>query len=173
MKGNKLYHGYSENEIFKNDEDKYKILSMKEVERENIIAERVDELNRRKERNELLNDKKDKPNDNKKNKIYDDEHSLSDSEESGEIKNDRKKSSKRKKTINSDQDECSILSIGNEDDKQIKKENRTISLEDINNIKLDRNFFLTYLLHLFPIKLYSEFSFITILSISPISYPVE
>ena len=144
MKGNKLYHGYSENEIFKNDEDKYKILSMKEVERENIIAERVDELNRRKERNELLNDKKDKPNDNKKNKIYDDEHSSSDSEESGEIKNDRKNSSKRKKTINSDQDECSVLSIGNEDDKQIKKENRTISLEDINNIKLDRNFFLTY-----------------------------
>ena len=148
MKGNRLYHelyhGFSENEIFKNDEDKYRILSLKEVEKEKIIGERVDELNRRREMKELLNDKKDKTNDNKKNKIYDDQHSSSDSEELGEIKNERKNSSKRRKASNSNHDEESILTVGDEDDKQVKKENRSISLEEINNIKLDRNFFLSY-----------------------------
>ena len=90
MKGNKLYHGYSENEIFYNEEDKLKIWSMKDLDREKIIAERVEKLNHQKERDELLNDKKDKNNENKKNKINIDENDSSDSEESGEIKYDNK-----------------------------------------------------------------------------------
>ena len=142
MKGNKLYHGYSENEIFENEEDKQKILSMKEVEKEKIIAKRVEELNHIKELKELLKDKNDKINDNKKNKINEDEHSF-ESEESGEIKNDDKNYSKRKKTLNSD-DNDSSLSIINSGDKQTKKEIPSITIEELEKIRLKREFFVKY-----------------------------
>ena len=144
MKGNKLYHGYSENEIFYNEEDKLKILSMKDLDREKIIAERVEKLNYQKERDELLNDKKDKNNDNKKNKINIDENYSSDSEESGEIKNEHKTTSKRKKTANSIVDEESSLSMEVDEDKQVKRETRNISLEEIEKIRLNRDFFAKY-----------------------------
>ena len=142
MKGNKLYHGYSENEIFQNEEDKQKILSMKEVEKEKIIAKRVEELNHIKELKELLKDKNDKINDNKKNKINEDEHSF-ESEESGEIKNDDKNYSKRKKTLNSD-DKDSSLSMNYSDDKQTKKEIPSITIEELEKIRLKREFFVKY-----------------------------
>ena len=144
MKGNKLYHGYSENEIFENEDDKMKILSMKDLDREKIIAERVEKLNYKKERDELLNDKKDKNNENKKNKINIDENYSSDSEESGEIKTEYKNNSKRKKTANSIVDEDSSLSWENEEDKQMKRETRNISLEEIEKIRLNRDFFAKY-----------------------------
>ena len=132
MKGNKLYHGYSENEIFKSEEDKMRILSMKEIEREKIIAERVEELNHKRERNELFQN-----NDNKKNIINKDVHDFSESEEAGEIKNERKK------TENLESDNESCISF-NDDDKQIKKEESSITLEDIEKIVLTRNFFNKY-----------------------------
>ena len=132
MKGNKLYHGYSENEIFKSEEDKMRILSMKEIEREKIIAERVEELNHKRERNELFQN-----NDNKKNIINKDVHDFSESEEAGEIKNERKK------TENLESDNESSISF-NDDDKQIKKEESSITLEDIEKIVLTRNFFNKY-----------------------------
>ena len=132
MKGNKLYHGYSENEIFKSEEDKIRILSMKEIEREKIIAERVEELNHKRERNELFQN-----NDNKKNIINEDVHDFSESEEAGEIKNERKK------TENLESDNESSINI-NEDDMQNKKEESSITLEDIEKIVLTRNFFNKY-----------------------------
>ena len=146
MKGNKLYHGYSEHEIFKNEEDKLRILSMKEVEKEKIIAERVEKLNHKKEieeLNKLVKDKNDKINENKKNKINDDDNYSIESEESGEIKNDDKNYSKRKKTNNSDDNESSIsMSYG--DDKQIKKEAPSITIEELEKIRLNRDFFIKY-----------------------------
>jgi hypothetical protein len=69
MKNNKLYQGYSELEIFKDEEEKMKILSMKEVEKEKIIAERVEKLNHKKERDKLLNENQDKNNEISKKKI--------------------------------------------------------------------------------------------------------
>ena len=144
MKGNKLYHGYSENEIFYNEEDKLKILSMKDLDREKIIAERVEKLNIKRERDELLNDKKDKNNENKKNKNNIDENYSSDSEESGEIKNEHKNTSKRKKTANSIVDEESSLSMEIDEDKQVKGETRNITLEEIEKIRLNRDFFAKY-----------------------------
>ena len=143
MKGIKLYHGYSENEIFNDEEDKMKILSLREVEKEKKIAERVEELNRKKERDELLNTNKDKSNENKKIKINNDDDDSSNSEELGEIKNEHKNSNKRKKTSNSVGDEESSLSL-NEDEKQVKKETRNISLEEIEKIRLSREFFRKY-----------------------------
>ena len=136
MKGNKLYHGYSEKEIFKNEEDMMQILSLKEIDKEKAIAERVEELNLKRERNELF-----KNNDNKK-EIINDDAQFSDTEEAGEIKNDSKSRSRRKKTENLDSDNESIISL--EDDKQIKKEESAITLEDIEKIVLTRNFFSKY-----------------------------
>ena len=143
MKGNKLYHGYSENEIFENEEEKQKILALREVEKEKLIAERVEKLNHKKEMEELVKDKNDKINDNKKNKINDDDNYSIESEESGEIKNDDKNYSKRKKTNNSDDNESSIsMSYG--DDKQVKKEAPSITIEELEKIRLNREFFIKY-----------------------------
>ena len=144
MKGNKLYHGYSEDLIFESEEDKQRILSMKDVEREKIIAERIEKLNFKKERETLLNENQIKNNDNNKKINNRDSSPLSDSEESGEIPNDNKSRNKRKKTNNSDGDNDSILSMDNEDDKQAKKETPTISLEEIEKVKLTREFFFKY-----------------------------
>ena len=144
MKNNKLYQGYSELEIFKDEEEKMKILSMKEVEKEKIIAERVEKLNHKKERDKLLNENQDKNNEISKKKNNRDDM-YSDSEEPGEL-SENKNRSKRKKTINSglgDGDESS-LSLDNDDDNQAKKENTTISLEDIEKIRLTRDFFSKY-----------------------------
>lgn len=146
MKAKNLYHGYSENEIFENEEDKQKILSMREVEKEKIIAERVERLNHQKEIKELkeiLKEKNEKANENKKKKIDVDDNDSIESEESGEIKNDDKHYSKRKKTINSDDHE-SVLSFNNDDDKLIKKEAPTITIEELEKIKLNRDFFVKY-----------------------------
>lgn len=142
MKGNKTYHGYREDEIFENEEDKMKIYSLKDVEREKIIAERIEKLNHKKERDNLLNEKHMKNNDNNKRKKNPDSSPASESE-SGEI-NENKNSSKRKKSSNSENDNLSELSDNDDDDKQVKKEAPTISLEDIEKIRLTRDFFLKY-----------------------------
>ena len=144
MKNKNPYQGYSESEIFKDEEDKLKVLAMKEVEKEKIIAERVEKLNHKKERDKLLNEKKDNNNENTKRKNSRDDY-MSDSEEPGEL-SENKNRSKRKKTINSgvgDGDDSS-LSMDNDDGKQAKKEAPTISLEDIEKIRLTRDFFSKY-----------------------------
>lgn len=149
MKNNKLYQGlyqgYSESEIFTDEQDKMKILSMKEVEKEKIIAERVEKLNHKKERDKLLNENQDKKNENTKRKNSRDDYEYSDSEEPGEL-SENKNRSKRKKTINSGvgDGEDSELTLNNDDDKQIKKETPTITLEEIEKIRLKRDFFLKY-----------------------------
>ena len=146
MKNNKLYQGlyqgYSESEIFTDEQDKMKILSMKEVEKEKIIAERVEKLNHKKERDKLLNENQDKKNENTKRKNSRDDYEYSDSEEPGEL-SENKNRSKRKKTINSGvgDGEDSELTLNNDDDKQIKKETPTITLEEIEKIRLKRDFF--------------------------------
>jgi len=142
MKGNKAYHGYTEEEIFENDEDKLKILSLKDVEREKIIAERIEKLNHKKERDNLLNEKHFRNNDNNKRRKNPDSSPVSESE-SGEI-NENKNSSRRKKSSNSENENVSELSDNDDDDKQVKKEAPTISLEDIEKIRLTRDFFLKY-----------------------------
>jgi len=115
---------------------------MKEVEREKIIAERVLILKQEEERRKLLlNENENKNNESKKNKSI--KADLSDSEELGEIK-DNKKKSKHKKTVDSN-DEDSSLNMNNEDeDKEIEKESATINLEDIKKIVLTRKFFEKY-----------------------------
>ena len=144
MKGNKLYQGYSENQIFKDEEDKAKILAMKDVEREKIIGERVESLNRQKELNYLLNENNNKNKEVKKNKLSYDEAESSDSRELGEIENENKNRSRRRKTTNSLGGDDSELSMDDDEDKQIKKENLSISLEEIEKIRLTRDFFVKY-----------------------------
>ena len=136
----KLYHGYSAQEIFKNEEDEKNLLAMKEVEREKIIADRVLKLNQEKERKKLLNEKENKNKETKKNKTYDNE---SESEELGEIK-DYKKKSRHKKSVDSKDDEESYLPLEDEDDKQIKKEPVNITLDDMKKVVLTRSFFEKY-----------------------------
>ena len=137
----KLFHGYSEEQIFKNKEDQDKILSMTVLEREKIIADRVMKLKEEDERKKLLNEKDNKNNESKKDKAYFNEES--DSEEAGEIK-EHKKHSRHKKTFDS-KDEESSLSVGeDEDEKQIKKESENVTLEDMKKIVLTRNFFEKY-----------------------------
>ena len=140
MKSN-LYHGYPAEQIFKDQEEEKKVLEMKDVEREKIIAERVLILKQKEERKLLLNENENKNNESKKNKSV--KADLSDSEELGEIK-DNKKKSKHKKTVDSN-DEDSSLNMNNEDeDKEIEKESATINLEDIKKIVLTRKFFEKY-----------------------------
>ena len=134
-----LYHGYSTQEIFKNEEDQNKILSMKEVEREKIIADRVMQLNHEKERKRLLNESENKNNEAKKIKKYVNE---SESEELGEIK-EHKKRSRHKKSVDS-KDEESSLSVEDEDEKQTKKEAVIITLDDMKKVVLTRSFFEKY-----------------------------
>ena len=134
-----LYHGYRADQIFKDQEDEKKVLEMKELERETIIAERIMELKNKDERKILLNENENKNNESKKKKsIYNEQ---SDSEELGEIK-EPKKRSKHKKTFDSN-DEDSSLNI-EDDDKQIEKESTVITLEDIKKIVLTRKFFEKY-----------------------------
>ena len=134
-----LYHGYRADKIFKDQEDEKKVLEMKELERETIIAERIMELKNKDERKILLNENENKNNESKKKKsIYNEQ---SDSEELGEIK-EPKKRSKHKKTFDSN-DEDSSLNI-EDDDKQIEKESTVITLEDIKKIVLTRKFFEKY-----------------------------
>ena len=135
------YLGFSEQEIFKNEEDKNRILSMKEVEKETEIAKRVEELKHEKERKILFQQKNNETQNKKVN--YNDDYS--DGEELGEIKQQKKKS-KRKKS-NESNGEASILSDDDEDDKQNKKETMTTTLEDMKKIVLARNFFEKYYLY--------------------------
>ena len=69
MKSN-LYHGYTAEQIFKDADEEKRVLEMKEVEREEYIAERVMKLKTEDERQILYNEKKNKKknNKNKKNK---------------------------------------------------------------------------------------------------------
>ena len=139
MKSNSdLINGYPSQQIFKNEEDENHIMSLKEVEREKIIGERVLELKRQKERKELLNEKENKAKETKKSKPNYNEQS--DSEE-GELKEDKHRS-KHKKSFESNGDESS-LSVDDED-KPVKKESTNITLEDIKKIVLNRNFFEKY-----------------------------
>ena len=139
MKSNSdLINGYPRQQIFKNEEDENHIMSLKEVEREKIIGERVLELKRQKERKELLNEKENKAKETKKSKPNYNEQS--DSEE-GELKEDKHRS-KHKKSFESNGDESS-LSVDDED-KPVKKESTNITLEDIKKIVLNRNFFEKY-----------------------------
>ena len=142
MKSNLYLGKYKPEEVFKDPEEEKKVNEMKEVEREKIIAERVLILKQEEERRKLLlNENENKNNESKKNKSV--KADLSDSEELGEIK-DNKKKSKHKKTVDSN-DEDSSLNMNNEDeDKEIEKESATINLEDIKKIVLTRKFFEKY-----------------------------
>ena len=141
MKSDTL-NGYLRTEIFKDEEEENKIMNMKALERETIIAERVEKLNHEKERKKLLNEIENKSKETKKSKLYDKEQS---SEELGEIKEPKGKSRHKKSyESNGDNDESEVLSVDNEDDKQIKKETDDITLEDIKKIVLNRTFFEKY-----------------------------
>ena len=135
-----LLNGYPRTEIFKDEEEEKKIMSMKALEREKIIAERVEKLIHQKEREELLHKTENKNNETKKSKLYDNEQS---EEELGEIK-EKKGKSRHKKSYESNEDNLDSLSFENEDDKQMKKETVDITLEDIKKIVLNRTFFEKY-----------------------------
>ena len=140
MKSN-LLNGYLPTEIFKNEEDENQIMRLKELDREKIIAERVEQLNHEKERKKLLHEADNKNNETKKSKSYHNEQS--ESEESGEIKEPKGKS-KHKKSYESNGVDSDVLSDDNEDDKQIKKETVDITLEELKKIVLNRTFFEKY-----------------------------
>ena len=142
MKQN-LYHGYTAEQVFKDIDEEKRVLGMKEVEREKFLFDRVINLKEEEERQILFNEKenKKKNNESKKNKsIYNEQ---SESEEMGEIK-EPKSRSKRKKSFDSNGEESSLSIKDEEDEKQIKKESLTITLEDIKKIVLNRKFFEKY-----------------------------
>ena len=132
--------GYKLEEIFPNEEEKIKVESMKEVKREEYLFERINELNKEKERKMLFNKNSDKNKESKKSK----ENEESDSPELGEIK-ENKESSKHKKTFDSKDDDSSELGMDEEDDEQQnKKESENITIEDMKKIVLPRSFFEKY-----------------------------
>ena len=59
MKSN-LYHGYTAEQIFKDADEEKRVLEMKEVEREEYIAERVMKLKTEDERQILFNENENK-----------------------------------------------------------------------------------------------------------------
>ena len=142
MKSN-LYHGYTAEQIFKDADEEKRVLEMKEVEREEYIAERVMKLKTEDERQILFNENENKKKNNESKKTKSIYKEQSDSEELGEIK-EPKSRSKRKKSFDSNGEELSISFYDEEDEKQIKKESLTITLEDIKKIVLNRKFFEKY-----------------------------
>ena len=134
-----MYHGFSEKEVFENEEDKRNIFAMKEVDKEKAIADRIEKLNIEKERKKLFDKNKNKNNETKNKKNNYNEHS--DTEELGEIK-EHKSHSKRKKSVDSNGED--ILLSDDEDDKHVKKETVTTTLEDIKKIVLQRSFIEKY-----------------------------
>jgi hypothetical protein len=68
MKSN-LYLGYKSEEVFKEPEVEKKVLEMKEVEREKIIAERILILKQKEERKFLLNENENKNKNNESKKL--------------------------------------------------------------------------------------------------------
>ena len=144
MKGNKKYHGFSENELFENEEEKNKILSMKDVEKEKIIADKINKLNHQKEIKELFNEKHEKL-ETKKKRGQISSSSNSESEESGEITKEEKKRSRRKKTSSENDDDVSSLALSLDENDTPKKEiTPLITLDEIEKVKLNRKFFYNY-----------------------------
>ena len=139
MKSDK-FNGYSITEIFKDEEEANEVMGMKDLEKQKIIADRVLKLNHEKEIKKLLYESENKNDETKKTKLYDNEQS---EEELGEIKEPKRKS-RHKKSYESNGDDSEVLSVDNEDDKQIKKETADITLEDIKKIVLNRTFFEKY-----------------------------
>lgn len=133
------YQGYNENEIFKNQEEMQNILSMKEIDREKFIMERIMELNSQKERQKLLGNNKQKPAEKKEKKHSEEDENY----EQGEIIG-KKEKSKRNQRKDSD---SNLSSLSLDDDNKNNKKNREQSLKknDIEKIKLTRQFFIKYI----------------------------
>lgn len=141
MKSN-FINGFPVQEVYKDEDEQNRVNSMNEVEREKFIFDRITKLKQEKERKILLNEKQNKTNELKKVK----DNEGSDSEESGEIKEPKKKS-RHKKTIESKDDESGLSMDDENDDKQNKQESENITLEDMKKIILTRNFFEKYYLY--------------------------
>ena len=132
-------YGYTEEQLFKDEEEKKKIFELSELEKEKILYNRVTQLNIEKERKELLS--KHPENDEKKNK----NNNLSNESESemGEIGKDDDYSGENKsekKFNRSPSYSDSISDIIKSEDEEEKEKKFELTLTDIENIKVSRQF---------------------------------
>lgn len=139
-------NGYTDEQLFENDEERNKILAMSEFQKEMIIAERIDKLNMEKEREALLN-KKHEGDKSKKKEAPQTKDFLSDSNysEDGQIKSDDEWSDERfhkmKRNRALSPSSSSSLSDSEDDRKKPKKEVVfNVSLNDIEKVKITRQF---------------------------------
>lgn len=147
MRQNKKIHGYSDSDLFKDEEEKQKILGLKDVEKEMIIYDKLNILDQKKEREKLLGEKHTKNIEPPKKKGRTElSPSNSDSQELGEIVTKEEKTRKRRKESNSSNDDhtSSLDSSEKEIEKPKKEKVLSITLEEIEKVKLTRNFFSQY-----------------------------
>lgn len=142
-------NGYTDEQLFPNEEERIKVLSLTELAREQYISQRVEQLNQEKERAELLS-KRTGDLDKNKRKDHDKSNFIDNSgSESGEIskKSDdddwsddsKKLNKKRKSSSSSDSSESSLSNSEMEIEK--KKGSINLSIAEIEKVKVTRQFF--------------------------------